>query len=143
MVILGHFCPFTSLKIPKMKILKNEKICWRYHHFTCLPKITIIRCTIPEIWSERYRMIPKIKYFEKKKMPGHIIFLDIDVYHKWRSWDKDHIMIYGSWKIRCDRQEFSVILGHFWPFQPTDNLENQNVKIEKKHLEILFYIFPP
>ena len=28
------FCPFTPLTTPKIKILKNEKICWRYHHFT-------------------------------------------------------------------------------------------------------------
>ena len=34
LVILGHFLPFISLKTPKIKILKNEKICWKYHHFT-------------------------------------------------------------------------------------------------------------
>ena len=34
LVILGHFLPFISLKTPKIKILKNEKICWIYHHFT-------------------------------------------------------------------------------------------------------------
>ena len=34
LVILGHFLPFYPLKTPKIKILKNEKICWRYHHFT-------------------------------------------------------------------------------------------------------------
>ena len=27
----GSFLPFIPLKV---KILKNEKICWRYHHFT-------------------------------------------------------------------------------------------------------------
>ena len=40
-------------------------------------------------------------------------------------------MIYGSWNIRSNRQIF-VILGHFLPFQPTDNLENKNFKIEQK-----------
>ena len=34
LVILGHFLPFYPLKTPKIKILKNEEICWRYHHFT-------------------------------------------------------------------------------------------------------------
>ena len=34
LVILGHFLPFYSIKTPKIKILKNEKICWRYEHFT-------------------------------------------------------------------------------------------------------------
>ena len=33
----GNFRSFFVLlspKTPKIKILKNEKICWRYHHFT-------------------------------------------------------------------------------------------------------------
>ena len=30
----GSFLPFIPLKAPKIKILKNEKIYWRYHHFT-------------------------------------------------------------------------------------------------------------
>ena len=34
LVILGHFFPFTTSKTSKTKILKNEKICWSYHHFT-------------------------------------------------------------------------------------------------------------
>ena len=34
LVILGHFLPIIPLKTQKIKILKNEKICWRYHHFT-------------------------------------------------------------------------------------------------------------
>ena len=34
LVILGHLLPFNPHKIPKIKILKNEKTCWRYHHFT-------------------------------------------------------------------------------------------------------------
>ena len=32
LVILGHFLPFYPHKTPKIEILKNEKICWRYHH---------------------------------------------------------------------------------------------------------------
>ena len=28
------FLPFIPIKAPKIKILKNEKICWRYYHFT-------------------------------------------------------------------------------------------------------------
>ena len=34
MVILGHFLPIIPLKNPKIKIFKNGKIYWRYHHFT-------------------------------------------------------------------------------------------------------------
>ena len=50
LVILDHFLPFYPTKTPKIKILKNEKICWRYHHFTEVPKIMIIWYTVPEIW---------------------------------------------------------------------------------------------
>ena len=28
------FCPFTPVTAQKMKISKNEKNTWRYHHFT-------------------------------------------------------------------------------------------------------------
>ena len=34
LVTLGHFLLFYPLKAPKIKILKTEKICWRYHHLT-------------------------------------------------------------------------------------------------------------
>ena len=34
LVILGHFLSYYPLKLPKTKILKNEEICWRYHHYT-------------------------------------------------------------------------------------------------------------
>ena len=57
--------------------------------------------------------------------------------------NQDH-MTYGSWNIRCDKQKF-VFLGHFLPFQPLDNLENQNFNLTKKRiLEILsFYTHVP
>ena len=31
LVKIGHFLPFYPLQNPKIKILKNEKNCWRYH----------------------------------------------------------------------------------------------------------------
>ena len=34
LVILGHFLPFVPLKSQKIKLLKNGKICRKYHHFT-------------------------------------------------------------------------------------------------------------
>ena len=36
----------------KIRLLKKWKICWRYHHFTHVPKTTIIWGTVPEIGSE-------------------------------------------------------------------------------------------
>ena len=44
--IFWHFTPLTTREI---KILKNEKSIWICHHFTRVPKITIIWCMLPEI----------------------------------------------------------------------------------------------
>ena len=111
---------------------------------TCASKITIIWCMVPEIWSETDKMfshlepffallppltplmIPNIKILKKmKKMPGDIIFLYIHMYHKWRSYD----IWFLKYKVR--QTEISDIMGHFLPFQPLDNLENQSLDIEK------------
>ena len=46
------FWPFYPPKQPgKSKFWKNEKSTWRCHHFTCVPKMTILWCMILEIWS--------------------------------------------------------------------------------------------
>ena len=47
------------------------------------------------------------------------------MYHKWRS--------YNIWflKHKVPQTKIFVILGHFLPFQPPHNLENQNFKTEK------------
>ena len=58
-------------------------------------------------------------------MSGDIILLYIHVYHKWRSYDIWFL------KYKVQQTEIFVILGHFLPFQPLDNLENQNFNIEK------------
>ena len=62
-----------------------------------------------------------------KKMPGNIIhFLYIHVSHRWRS----HDIWFLKYKVR--QTEIFKILDHFLPFQPLDNLENQNFNIGKK-----------
>ena len=58
-------------------------------------------------------------------MRGDVILLWIYVYHKWRSYDTRFL------KYNVRQKEIFVILGHFFPFQPPDNPENQNFKIEK------------
>ena len=40
-------------------------------------------------------------------------------------------IIYSSWNIRCHRQKLLSFWAIFLLFQPPDNLENQNFKIEK------------
>ena len=53
----SFFALLPPLKIPKIKTLKNEKISWRYHHFTHVSKITIYAA-----WFLRGRM-RQIKLF--------------------------------------------------------------------------------
>ena len=53
-------------------------------------------------------------------------------------------MMYGSWDTRHDKHSFFVILSHFLPFDPPNNLKNQNFEKMKKILKILsFYICIP
>ena len=130
------FFPFIPLKPPKIKILKNENVCWRYHHFTHvhqkLQSYDVqflrfgVRQNILSLWaifcpftSLPPQMILNNKILKKmKKMPEDIIILNIHVYHKWRSYD--------TWflKYKVQQTEIFNILGHFLPFQPLDNLEN-------------------
>ena len=79
--ILSYLLPFYPHKNPKIKILKNKKICWRYHF----------------------------------------------IHVHWKS------QSYDVWFLRYGirQAEFFVILGHFLPFQPPDNPQNQNFKIEE------------
>ena len=106
----------------------------------CVPKITIIWCTIPKIKSETGRIFchlgqffallppndPKIKFWKKKKqMPGNIIFLNINVYHKWRSYDTRFL----KYKVR--EAETFLILGHFLPSQPLTTRKIKILKLKK------------
>ena len=71
-------------------------------------------------------IIPKIKIL-RKKWNKCLEMSSSDVYMC--TINEDHT-IYGSWNIRWNREIF-VILGHFLPFQFSENLEHQNLKIEK------------
>ena len=133
------FLPFIPLKAPKIKILKNEKICWRYHHFRHVQQkwqsrdVRFLRFRVRQtkffvtlghfLPFHLPLMILNIKILKKmKKMPRDIILLYIHMYHKWRSYDIWFL------KYKVQRTEIFVILGHFLPFQPLDNLENQNIE---------------
>ena len=59
----------------------------------------------------------KSKFWKNEKKPGDIIILYLCITND------DHIM-YGSWDMKCDWQNFFVSLGHFLPFYPTNNPEN-------------------
>ena len=109
----------------------------------------IIWCMIPEIWSTTDRIFfsfwtifcpftpptpsdnPENQNFEKMKIaPGDIIILH-------NSTINDNHMIYGSWDMMCTRQNFFVILGHFFPFYPP--LQPEKWKIQKNEKNAMIY----
>ena len=121
------FFPFNPLKTPKIKILKNEKICWRYHHFTYVDQnsqsydVRFLRYRVRQTknfvildhFLAFYLPPNDLEYqnFEKmKKIPGDIILLYIHVYHKLRP----HDIWFLKYKVR--QKLFFDILVHFLPF---------------------------
>ena len=68
----------------------------------------------------------KSKFWKNEKKPGDIITLYLCITND------DHIT-YGSWDMECDWQNFFVSLGHFLPFYPTNNPENENLEKSIKH----------
>ena len=61
----------------------------------------------------------------KKKNPEDIIISHL------HTTNDDHMM-YGSWDMESDRQNFFLLLDHFLPFYPPNNPENQNFEKMKK-----------
>ena len=60
-----------------------------------------------------------------EKAPGDIIILN-------KCTINDNHKIYGSWDIKCTRQNVFVILGHYLPYYPFNSLKNENFKKMKK-----------
>ena len=132
------FLPFYPPKNPKNQNFEKLKKCLEILSFyTCAPKMTIIWCMVPEIWSVTGKFFchfgllfailppnnPKNQNFEKlKKMPGGIIILYMCTIN-------DNQMMYGSWDIKHDRQTFLSFWTIFCPFTP---LTARKIKISKK-----------
>ena len=134
------FRPFTFPAAQKIEILKK----WKKHleilsFYGSVPKMKIIWCMVPEIWSviEFFVILDlllpflllttqKIKILKKwKKTPWDIIILHMYTI-------KDNHMIYGSWIIKHNT-EFFVILSYFLHFYPPNNPKNQNLEKMKKN----------
>ena len=151
LVILGNLCPFT----PPPKNLQKSKF-WKVKKFPgdiiilhCVPKITIIWCMVPEIWSEADRIfchsellfafylpplwIQKIKILKKmKKTSEDIIILQICTIN-------DSHMMYGSWGTECNRQN----VWPFWTFSallpPWQSQKSKFWKNEKTALRSYYF----
>ena len=134
------FCPFTPLTTRKIKILKNEKNSWRYHF-----KHEYHTWKSHDVWFLRYGAWQNFFSFwaifcpftppsphpnnpdnqNVEKAPGDIIILN-------KCTINDNHKIYGSWDIKCTRQNVFVILGHYLPYYPFNSLKNENFKKMKK-----------
>ena len=76
---------------------------------------------------------PKIEIQKKCKKPlGDIILLHMCTINQ------DHMM-YGSWDMKCNRQNFFVILAIFLPFTPPPpkSPKNENIKNKKNPGDII------
>ena len=123
------FCPLTLLTTPKIKIFKKKKNHLEILSFyTCVPQMTIIWCMVPEISSATDRIflsfwvifslcspnnLENDNFGKEKKTPGDIIILYMC------NINDDNHMIYSSWDMKCNRQNFFVIFSYFLLFYRT------------------------
>ena len=126
--VLCHFGPFLPFDAPNCP--KNQNFEKRKKHleilssYTCVPQMIIIWCMVPEILCTKDRtfchfglffaLVPpnnsEDQNFEKmEKTTGGIIILNM------RTINENHMM-YDSWDMEHDRQDFFLILDHFLPF---------------------------
>ena len=149
------FCPFALLPpygSSKPKFWKNEENPWRYYHFTYVYQ----KWQSYDVWFLRYGvqqthffvilhhffpfciLNPKNKKFEKmKKTPEDIIILHMCTIN-------DNHMIYGSWDMKHDRQNFLSFWTIFCPFTLLTTRKIKILKNWKQHLEVLsFYMWVP
>ena len=130
---IGNFRSFFAFYPPKNQILKNEKICWRYHHFT-----QVHQKSQSYVWFLRYgvrqtknflvlgHFLPfylpnnsKNQNFEKmKKLPGDIILHRCNI--------NDNYMMYDSRDTEHDRQNSLSFWTIFCPFT---SLTTQKINI--------------
>ena len=109
---------YIYIYIYKSKFKKMKKLLEISSFYTYVPKMTVIWCTAPEIWSAT-----EFLSFWGPFFPIWNILLHISTINE------DH-MIHGSWNIMCNT-EFFVILGHFLLFHP---LTTQKIKVLKNWL---------
>ena len=134
-VILGHSFPFSPLTTWKIKILTLKKYLERLSFYTFAPQMAVIWCTVPEkcsatdiischsgpFFSLLPRMDPENQNFKNEKTSEDIIILQMCTI------DDSHMM-YGSWDMECNRQNFLSFWTVFWPFT---HLTTWKIKILK------------
>ena len=130
-------CPISSLTTQKIKIENWKKHLKILSVYIFAPQMTIIWCMVPEIWSTTDRifchqdqflhfytpMDSENQNFENmKKTPEDINILQMSTINN------SH-MVYGSWDMKCNGQNFLPFWTVFCSFTP---LTTQTIKIFKK-----------
>ena len=134
--------PFYPQNFEKWKNLLEISL-----FYTCVPKITIIWCMVPEIQSETGRIfchfgpffalsapwqLGKSKFWKTEKNAWRYYHFT-HVYHKWQSYDVWFL------SIECNEQIFLSFWTIFCPFTPLTTQKIKILKKWKKHLEILSF----
>ena len=145
--ILARFLPFYSPIDPEnQNFEKIKKKSWRYYHFTNVYHkwqsydVLFLRYGVQqtEFFVILDHFLPfyspnnsKNQNFQKtKKMPGDIIILR---YYHYHCNINDNHMMYGSWDMKHNGQNFLSFWTVFCPFIP---LKKQKIKILKKWKQI-------
>ena len=154
-LILDHFLPFYPPNNSKNQNFEKtkKKNTWRYYHLTHVYH----KWQSYDVWFLRYGarrtkffiildcFLPfcppddsENQNFEKMKNdPGDIIILHMCTIN-------DNHMMYGSWDMEHDEQNFLSFWTVFLPLYAPNDSENQNFEKMKKRLEILlFYTCAP
>ena len=153
-VIMDCFLPFYPPMDPEnQNFEKMNKSTWRYFHFTKVYHkwqsfdLCFLRYGVQqtECFAILDRFLPfypsnnqKIQNFEKmKKIPGDVIILHSCIIN-------DNHMMYGSWDIKRDGQNFLLFWTIFCSFTPLTTWKIKILKNWKKRLGILsFYTGVP
>ena len=90
-------------------------------------------CPFTSITTQKIKILKK---WRKKKTPRDIITLHKCVIN-------DNNMMYGSWNMKCDGQNFLSFWTAFCPFTPLTTRKIKLLKNWKKLMEISFYTSAP
>ena len=142
--ICAIFCPYNPLLPPNypenQNVEKIKKASGDVIILNLCNKNKIIWCMLTQIWSATYiifchfrpifALLPhcwpqKLKLWKNVKKYDDIILLHMCTINP------DHMM-YGSWDMKCNRQNFFAILGNFLPFYTPNSPKNENFKTIKK-----------
>ena len=126
-----YYKNYWSGPIKNVRILIKKKLLEKYWFYTCLQKIIIIWCMVPEKWSEINNFLSLWAMF----CPfTPVVTQKIKISKKWKKGlctkNQDHNMMYASWDVECGRHNFLLFWAIFCPFTL---LTIQKIKILKKN----------